>query len=148
MKVYVSRKTPDVKIKELKYEDKFHTHLVEFISGERKGETASFSSSTMKRWWKQDVSDNVSITETKQYENEKLTLVDKEDIIKCISNKLGIDFIEYPSTPGLYKPDIKPASYRIGVTKTHITVYFDKSDTIKILYSEPDYISKVISLFN
>ena len=48
----------------------------------------------------------------------------------------------------LYKPDIKPASFRVGLTKTHVTVYFDKSDTIKISYSEPDYISKVISLFN
>ena len=145
MTVYVSRRDETVKVKLIKYEEKFKTYLVEYLNGERKGKTTSFSSSTMKRWWKQDVSENVSMNETKK--DEKLILVDKEVIIKCLSNKLGVDFIEYPSTPGLYKPNIKPASFRIGLTKTHVTVYFDKSDTIKISYDESDYISKVVKLF-
>ena len=146
MTVYISRRDETVKVKLIKYEEKFKTYLVEYLTGEHKGKTTSFSSSTMKRWWKQDVSENVSMNEIKQ--DEKLTLVDKKDIIKCISSKLGVDFIEYPSTPNLYKPDIKPASFRIGLTKTHLTVYVDNRDTIKISYSEPDCISKVISLFN
>ena len=52
MTVYVSRRDETVKVKLIKYEEKFKTYLVEYITGEHKGKTTSFSSSTMKRWWK------------------------------------------------------------------------------------------------
>ncbi len=49
MTVYVSRRNETVKAKLIKYEEKFKTYLVEYLTGEHKGKTASFSSSTMKR---------------------------------------------------------------------------------------------------
>lgn len=53
MTVYVSRRDETVKVKLIKYDEKFKTYLVEYLTGERKGKTTSFSSSTMKRWWKE-----------------------------------------------------------------------------------------------
>ena len=53
MKIYVSRKDETVKAKLVEYNERFKTYMVEFITGDRKGKTTSFSASTMKRWWKE-----------------------------------------------------------------------------------------------
>ena len=65
--------------------------------------------------------------------------------MKRLSVALGIDFIQYPSTPGLYKPDTKPATFHLGVTRSHLSVYIKNSETIKISYSD-DYVSKVTEI--
>ena len=63
MKVYESRKDKAIKAKLIEYNAKFNTYMVEFITGDRKGKTTSFSASTMKRWWKEikdsDVDNNI-----------------------------------------------------------------------------------------
>lgn len=63
MKIYESRKDTAIKAKLIEYNAKFNTYMVEFITGDRKGKTTSFSASTMKRWWKEikdyDVDNNI-----------------------------------------------------------------------------------------
>ena len=88
MTVYVSRRNETVKAKLIKYEEKFKTYLVEYLTGEHKGKTASFSSSTMKRWWKKiedettedDVEEAPIALDTKEETADKKSVVSKKEV--------------------------------------------------------------------
>lgn len=72
MKIYVSRKDETVKAKLVEYNEKFNTYMVEFITGDRKGKTTSFSASTVKRWWKE-----IESSEEQIHSVESVTTPDK-----------------------------------------------------------------------
>lgn len=82
MKVYISRKDNSIKAKLIEYNDKFKTYTVEFISGYRSGKSVSFSSSTIKRWWKEiDEPDEIETkdavpSDVKGKDKDKLDCID------------------------------------------------------------------------
>ena len=75
----------------------------------------------------------------------KRKTVNREDIVKKLSDALGVTFSQYPSTPGLYKPDVKPETFHLGVTRSHLSVYIKNSETIKLSYND-DYLSKITKI--
>ena len=142
--ILLSKTDNSTKAEVIKYDDKCLTYQVRFLNGEKKGKTAVYSSGTVKRWWKRIKEDtNLKEESVKQKLGEKT--VDRESIIQELSNLLSIKFVEYPSTPGLYRPDTKPAKFHIGIHKSHVSVYTKNSKAIKIEYTD-DYISKVAEL--
>ena len=142
--ILLSKKDNSTKAEVIKYDDKCLTYQVRFLNGEKKGKTTVYSSSTVKRWWKRIKEDN-NLKEESAKQKIGRNPVDREAIIQELSSLLSIKFVEYPSTPGLYRPDTKPAEFHIGITKSHISVYNKNSKAIKIKYTD-DYISKVVEL--
>ena len=142
--ILLSKKDNSTKVEVIKYDDKSFTYQVRFLNGEKKGKTTVYSSGTVKRWWKRIKEDN-NLKEESAKQKIGRNPVDREAIIQELSSLLSIKFVEYPSTPGLYRPDTKPAEFLIGITKSHISVYNKNSKAIKIKYTD-DYISKVVEL--
>ena len=142
--ILLSKKDNSTKAEVIKYDDKSFTYHVRFLNGEKKGKTTVYSSGTVKRWWKRIKEDtNLKAESAKQKIGRKP--VDREAIIQELSSLLSVKFVEYPSTPGLYRPDTKPAKFHIGIHKSHVSVYTKNSKAIKIKYTD-DYISKVSEL--
>ena len=144
MKIFLSKKDSETKVAMISEKD--DKIQVEFLNGRKKGETTTYSASTMKRWWK-EIEEDIIIKEKSNKKEAKRKTVNRDDVVKKLRETLGIDFIQYPSTPGLYKPDITPATFHLGVTRSHISVYIKNSETIKISYNE-DYVAKVVEIFN
>ena len=142
MKIFLSKK--DSETKGALISEKDGKIQVKFLNSDRKGEITTYSASTMKRWWK-EIEEGSTIKEKSNNKESKRKTVNRDDVVKKLSEKLGIDFIQYPSTPGLYKPDITPATFHLGVTRSHISVYIKNSETIKISYND-DYVSKVTKI--
>lgn len=145
--ILLSKKDNSTKAEVIKYDDKSFTYHVRFLNGEKKGKTTVYSSGTVKRWWKEIKEANTlesKPTKQKSKKSDRKT-VERESVIQELSDALSMKFVEYPSTPGLYKPDTKPAKFHIGITKSHVSVYNKKSEAIKIEYTD-DYISKVVEL--
>ena len=142
--ILLSKKDNSTKVEVIKYDDKSFTYQVRFLNGEKKGKTTVYSSGTVKRWWKRIKEDN-NLKEESAKQKIGRNPVDREAIIQELSSLLSIKFVEYPSTPGLYRPDTKPAEFLIGITKSHISVCNKNSKAIKIKYTD-DYISKVVEL--
>lgn len=145
--ILLSKKDNKTKAEVIKYDDKSLTYQMKFLNGEKKGATTVYSSGTVKRWWKEikEVT-NLESKSTKQKSKQSgRKTVDREAVIQELSHALSMKFVEYPSTPGLYKPDTKPAEFHIGITRSHVSVYKKKSEAIKIKYTD-DYISKVVEL--
>ena len=145
--ILLSKKDNITKAEVIKYDDKCFTYQIRFLNGEKQGTTTVYSLGTVKRWWKEIKEANTSEskpTKQKCKKSDRKT-VERESVIQELSNALSIKFVEYPSTPGLYKPDTKPAKFHIGITKSHVSVYNKKSEAIKIEYTD-DYISKVVEL--
>lgn len=142
--ILISKKDNSTKVEVIKYDDKSFTYQVRFLNGEKKGKTTVYSSGTVKRWWKRIKEDNNLKAESAKQKIGGKT-VERESIIQELSSLLSIKFVEYPSTPGLYRPDTKPAEFHIGITKSHVSVYNKNSKAIKIKYTD-DYISKVAEL--
>ena len=72
---------------------------------------------------------------------------DRAKILSEIENALGMNFIPYKSTPGLYKTDSKPALFHLGITRKHITLYCKGASAKKIEYSD-SYIDDIIKALN
>ena len=142
--ILLSKKDNSTKVEVIKYDDKCFTYQIRFLNGEKKGTKTVYSSGTVKRWWKRIKEDN-NLKEESAKQKIGRNPVDREAIIQELSSLLSIKFVEYPSTPGLYKPDTKPAKFHIGITKSHVSVYTKNSKAIKIKYTD-DYISKVVEL--
>lgn len=145
--ILLSKKDNSTKAEVIKYDDKSFTYQLRFLNGEKKGKTTVYSSGTVKRWWKEIKEANTSEskpTKQKCKKSDRKTF-ERESVIQELSNALSMKFVEYPSTPGLYKPDTNPAKFHIGITKSHVSVYNKKSEAVKIEYTD-DYISKVVEL--
>ena len=142
--ILLSKKDNITKAEVIKYDDKCFTYQIRFLNGEKKGTTTVYSSSTVKRWWKR-IKEDTNLKEESAKQKIGRKPVDREAIIHELSSLLSIKFVEYPSTPGLYRPDTKPAKFHIGITKSHISVYNKNYKAIKIKYTD-DYISKVSEL--
>ena len=90
MKVYISRKDNSIKAKLIEYNDKFKTYTVEFISGDRIGKSVSFSSSTIKRWWKEtDEPDEIDTKDVDDVPSSVKRNVEDKDKLDCIDLYLG-----------------------------------------------------------
>lgn len=144
MKIFLSKKDSETKVALISEKD--DKIQVQFLNGNKKGEITTYSGSTMKRWWK-EIEEDINIKEKSNKKESKRRKVNREEVIKNLSEALGIGFIQYPSTPGLYKPDTTPVTFHLGVTRSHISVYIKNSETIKISYNE-DYMAKVVEIFN
>ena len=143
MKIFLSKRDNETRVMLITKTE--NESKVKFLNGTKKGETITYSDSTMKRWWK-EIEEDIIIKEKSNKKEVKRKTVNREEIVKKLSVALGIDFIQYPSTPGLYKPDTKPATFHLGITRSHLSLYIKNSETIKISYNE-DYVSKVIEIF-
>lgn len=153
MITYISKKDNTTLIKLLEFNEKFKTYTIEFLNGDKKGKQLSYSSSTIKRWWKKcDKADdsfktsNEVISDTTQEVKEPFKF-DRAKILSEIENALGMNFIPYKSTPGLYKTDSKPALFHLGIARKHITLYCKGASAKKIEYSD-SYIDDIIKALN
>lgn len=142
--ILLSKTDNSTKAEVIKYDDKCLTYQVRFLNGEKKGKTAVYSAGTVKRWWK-EIKEDTNLKEESAKQKIGRKPFDREAIIQELSSLLSIKLVEYPSTPGLYRPDTKPAKFHLGIHKSHISVYNKKSKAIKIKYTD-DYISKVFEL--
>ena len=52
-KIYLSTKDHETKLRLLEEDEKCKTCLLEYVNGPKAGTTVAFSSSTIKRWWKE-----------------------------------------------------------------------------------------------
>lgn len=153
MIIYISKKDNTTLIKLLEFNEKFKTYTVEFLNGDKKGKRLSYCSSTIKRWWKKcdEANDsfkiyNEVISDITQEFKEPFKF-DRAKILSEIENALGMNFIPYKSTPGLYKTDSKPALFHLGITRKHITLYCKGALSKKIKYSD-SYIDDIIKALN
>lgn len=142
MKIFLSKRDNETRVMLITKTE--NESKVKFLNGTKKGETITYSDSTMKRWWK-EIEEDITIKEKSNKKEVKRKTVNREEIVKKLSVALGIDFIQYHSTPGLYKPNTKPATFHLGITRSHLSLYIKNSETIKISYNE-DYVSKVAEL--
>lgn len=142
MKIFLSKRDNETRVMLINKTE--NESQVQFLNGMKKGENTTYSDSTMKRWWK-EIEEDITIKEKSNKKEAKRKIVNREDIVKKLSEALGITFSKYPSTTGLYKPDVKPATFHLGVTRSHISVYIKNSETIKLSYSD-DYVSKVTEI--
>lgn len=136
MKVYVSRRDETIKVKLIKYEEKFKTYLVEYLTGERKGKTTSFSSSTMKRWWKEieeeAVEEEPVILDTKTETTDKKHVSKKEVEKKEVKNLL--DTVESLLAGRLiYKRNVSMISlYISGDKKKRLAYVYKRKNSIRV----------------
>lgn len=153
MTVYVSRRDETVKVKLIKYEEKFKTYLVEYLTGERKGKTTSFSSSTMKRWWKEieeeaiegAVEEELVILDTKTETTDKKSVVSKKEV------KNLLDTVEALLAGKLtYKRNVSMISLYIGGDKKKRLAYvYKRKNSIRIYMPNKYYslISDIIAKY-
>lgn len=158
MTVYVSRKDKTVKVKLIKYEEKFKTYLVEYLTGERKGKTISFSSSTMKRWWKEiedeateDAAEDAHIVlnTTKETTDKKSVVSKKEAEKKEVKNLL--DTVESLIAGRLtYKRNVSMISlYISGDKKKRLAYVYKRKNSIRFYMPNKYYslISDIIAKY-
>lgn len=121
MKIYVSRKDETIKAKLLEYNEKFNTYMMEFITGDRKGKTTSFSASTMKRWWK--VVDDSEEVITKEVVKKAKTTKSTDDILDMVEEilkNLSIEFKRSSRCINVYSNGVKLASIYRRVARVRI----------------------------
>lgn len=140
--ILLSKKDMQTKVEVVKYDDKASTYTVKFLDGDDKNEVKTYSSTTIKRWWKkiEEPKENPK----KEYEEKKKTRrssMNRSEIVDKIQKTFDIKLSEYPSTPGLYSFGNKPKR-TIGITRSGITIYRKKQDSIKISYAS-DYMSEL-----
>lgn len=136
--IYLSKKDNETKIELV---EKTETGAIcKFLTGEKAGETISYSSSTIKRWWK-EISENEKPDKPKTAPKKHKSRVARTEIVHKIQGTFDIVLSEYPSTPGLYSFGNKPKR-TIGITRSGITIYRKKQDSIKISY-DSDYMSEL-----
>ena len=121
MKIYVSRKDETVKAKLVEYNERFKTYMVEFITGNRKGKTTSFSSSTIKRWWKVvDDSEEVTTKEVVKKSRSTKSTGDILDMVDEILKNLSIEFKRSSRCINVYSNGVKLASIYRRVARVRI----------------------------
>ena len=141
MTVYVSRRDETVKVKLIKYEEKFKTYLVEYLTGERKGKTTSFSSSTMKRWWK-EIEEEPVILDIKTETTDKKSVSKKEVEKKEVRNLL--DTVESLLAGKLtYKRNVSMISLYVGGDKKKRLAYVYKRKNSIRVYMPNKYYSLI-----
>lgn len=153
MTVYVSRRDETVKVKLIKYEEKFKTYLVEYLNGERKGKTTSFSSSTMKRWWKEieeeAVEEEPVVLNTNAETTDKKPVGKKEIEKKEVKNLL--DTTESLLAGRLtYKRNISMISlYISGDKKKRLAYVYKRKNSIRVYMPNKYYslISDIIAKY-
>ena len=133
--IYLSKKDNETKIELVEKTEK--GAICKFLNGEKVGETISYSSSTIKRWWKKISEPEKPKTAPKKHRLK----VNRNEIVHKIQENFDIVLYEYPSTPGLYSLGNKPKR-TIGITRSGITIYRKKQDSIKISY-ESNYMSEL-----
>lgn len=133
--IYLSKKDNETKIELVEKTEK--GAICKFLTGEKVGETISYSSSTIKRWWKEISEPKKPKTVPKKHK----VRVNRNEIVHKIQETFDIKLSEYPSTPGLYSFGDKPKR-TIGITRSGITIYRKKQDSIKISYAS-DYMSEL-----
>lgn len=52
-KIFESKRTEGTTAKIIKFEEKFNTVVIEYLTGDKKGTSSSITTSTLKRWWKE-----------------------------------------------------------------------------------------------
>ena len=52
-KIYESKRTEGVKVKVIKFEEKFKTVIIEYLTGDKTGTSSSITTATLKRWWEE-----------------------------------------------------------------------------------------------
>lgn len=134
--LYLSKKDNETTIEIVERTEK--GVICKFINGEKAGETISYSDSTLKRWWKKLEEQEPNIVRKVGKRNSK---VNRDEIVKNIQKNFDIILTQYPSTPGLYSFGDKPKR-TIGITRSGITIYRKKQDSIRISYSS-DYMSEL-----
>lgn len=140
--ILLSKKDMQTKVEVVEYDDKASTYMVKFLTGDDKNKVKTYSSTTIKRWWRkiEEPKENPK----KEYEEKKKTRrssMNRSEIVKKIQKNFDIKLSEYPSTPGLYSFGNKPKR-TIGITRSGITIYRKKQDSIKISYAS-DYMSEL-----
>lgn len=153
MTVYVSRRDETVKVKLIKYEEKFKTYLVEYLNGERKGKTTSFSSSTMKRWWKEieeeAVEEEPVVLNTNAETTDKKPVGKKEIEKKEVKNLL--DTAESLLAGRLtYKRNVSMISlYISGDKKKRLAYVYKRKNSIRVYMPNKYYslISDIIAKY-
>lgn len=141
MTVYVSRRNETVKVKLIKYEEKFKTYLVEYLTGEHKGKTTFYSSSTMKRWWKEiedeatkDVVEEapIALDTKKETTDKKICDKQKEAGEKEVKNLL--DTVESLIAGKLtYKRNVSMISlYTSDVKKKRLAYVYKRKNSIRV----------------
>lgn len=153
MTVYVSRRDETVKVKLIKYEEKFKTYLVEYLNGERKGKTTSFSSSTMKRWWKEieeeAVEEEPVVLNTNAETTDKKPVGKKEIEKKEVKNLL--DTTESLLAGRLtYKRNVSMISlYISGDKKKRLAYVYKRKNSIRVYMPNKYYslISDIIAKY-
>lgn len=133
--IYLSKKDNETKIELVEKTEK--GVICKFLNGEQVGKTISYSSSTIKRWWKEISDPKKPKTAPKNHGSK----VNRNEIVHKIQENFDIVLSEYPSTPGLYSFGNKPKR-TIGITRSGITIYRKKQDSIKISYAG-DYMSEI-----
>lgn len=59
MKIYVSKRNENVTAKIIKEDEKFKTVVIEYLTGDKAGQNNSITTSTLKRWWKENEEDGL-----------------------------------------------------------------------------------------
>lgn len=141
MKIYESRKDTAIKVKLIEYNAKFNTYMVEFITGDRKGKTISFSASTMKRWWK-EIKDEatedaveeapIALGTKKETTDKKICGEQKEAGEKEVKNLL--DTVESLIAGKLtYKRNVSMISlYTSGDKKKRLAYVYKRKNSIRV----------------
>lgn len=136
--IYLSKKDNETKIELVEKTER--GAICKFLTGEKVGETISYSESTIKRWWK-EISEPKKSEKPNTMLNKHKSKVNRNEIVQKIQENFDIVLSEYPSTPGLYSFGDKPKR-TIGITRSGITIYRKKQDSIKISYA-CDYMSEL-----
>lgn len=139
--IYLSKKDNETKIELVEKTEK--GAICKFLTGEKVGETISYSDSTIKRWWKEIEEQKEVIKEETKDEREikRSVKVNRLEVVDKIQKMFDIKLSEYSSTPGLYSFGNKPKR-TIGITRSGITIYRKKRGSIKISYAN-DYMSEL-----
>lgn len=135
--ILLSKKDMQTKVEVVEYDDKASTYMVKFLTGDDKNKVKTYSSSTIKRWWKEISEPEKPKTAPKKHRVK----VNRNEIVHKIQENFDIVLSEYPSTPGLYSFGNNPKR-TIGITRSGITIYRKKQDSIKISYAS-DYMSEL-----
>ena len=94
MKVFLSKKDNETKFELIQEKD--GKCEVRFLNGSKKGETTTYTSGTIKRWWKE-----VEVKEEKEITKETIS-EDNEDLIQIL-NRLKDAGFNVSIVKGLYK---------------------------------------------
>lgn len=109
MITYISKKDNVTLIKLVEFNEKFKTYTIEFLNGDKKGKQLSYSSSTIKRWWKKcdvdftKVNSSTVIDKTVSFEdgqsNKKEKSENKKNNIDLILPDIIDSLVDYIQVP-------------------------------------------------